>query len=83
MLMIQMLVLSEKFKTFLSLKSECDFLEGTTSAGKTTVGITKYMIMVSQSKKKFHIIAGADLGTAEKNIINNNVIFLITIYFCL
>ena len=65
-----MLVLSEKFKTFLSLKSECDFLEGTTSAGKTTVGITKYMIMVAQSKKKFHIIAGADLGTAEKNIIN-------------
>lgn len=47
-----------------------DYLEGTTAAGKTTVGIFKFMLMVAKSDRKFHVIAGADLGTVEKNVIN-------------
>lgn len=66
-----MLVLSQKFKDFLSYKCEREFLEGTTASGKTTVGIFKFMCLVANSSKKFHIIAGADLGTTEKNVINS------------
>lgn len=47
-----------------------EFLEGTTAAGKTTVGALKFMGRVAQSKAKQHILAGLDLGTIEKNIIN-------------
>ena len=65
-----MLVLSEKNKTFLKIKGEKEFLEGTTAAGKTTIGISKWMMIVAISDKRFHIIAAADKGTAEKNIIN-------------
>ncbi len=65
-----MLVLSDKFKEFILTRTERDYLEGTTSAGKTTVGIFKFMLMVADSDIKFHIIAGADKGTVEKNVIN-------------
>lgn len=65
-----MLSLSEKNITFLKVKGEKEFLEGTTAAGKTTIGISKWMIIVANSDKKFHIIAAMDKGTAEKNIIN-------------
>ena len=34
------------------------------------MGIFKWMCIVADSEKKFHVIAGADLGTVEKNIIN-------------
>lgn len=64
------LTLSEKDKTFLKIKGEKEFLEGTTASGKTTIGIFKWMCVVENSKKKYHIIAGADKGTAEKNVIN-------------
>lgn len=66
-----MLVLSPKFKDFLTVDVPREFLEGTTAAGKTTVGITKFMFKVADSDVKFHIIAGADLGTVEKNVINS------------
>lgn len=66
-----MLILSQKFKDFLSYKCEREFLEGTTASGKTTVGIFKFMCLVANSNKKFHIVAGADLGTVEKNVINS------------
>lgn len=65
-----MLVLSPKFKDFLSVRADREHLEGTTASGKTTVGIFKWMCLVADSNKKFHVIAGADLGTVEKNIIN-------------
>ncbi len=65
-----MLILSPKFKDFLSVYTDRDFLEGTTASGKTTVGIFKFMCRVADSNKKFHVIAGADLGTVEKNAIN-------------
>lgn len=67
------LVLSPKFKDFLSVYCEREYLEGTTAAGKTTVGIPKFMIRVAMSNKKDHVIAGADLGTVEKNIINSEL----------
>lgn len=47
-----------------------EFLEGTTAAGKTTVGALKFMGKVAKSNAKQHILSGLDLGTIEKNIIN-------------
>lgn len=67
------LVLSPKFKDFLTTYCEREFLEGTTAAGKTTVGIPKFMLRVAMSDKKDHVIAGADIGTVEKNIINSEL----------
>jgi PBSX family phage terminase large subunit len=67
------LILSEKYKAFLRHHSPVEFLEGTTAAGKTTVGIFKFMLRVAESKKKYHIVAAKDTGTAEKNIINKDL----------
>ncbi|GLB31772.1 hypothetical protein LAD12857_36950 [Lacrimispora amygdalina] len=50
-----------------------EFLEGTTAAGKTTVGLFKFMLKVAESPKKLHIIAAKDTGTAEKSIINKDL----------
>ena len=61
--------LSPKYKDFLKHNAPVEFLEGTTSAGKTTVGITKFMLKVAKSKKKMHVIAAKTTGVAEKNII--------------
>lgn len=63
------LVLSDKYKAFLKCDAPVEFLEGTTYAGKTTVGLFKFMLKVASSHKKLHIIASEDTGTAEKNII--------------
>ena len=65
----EQLLLSDKYKAFLRCNASVEFLEGTTSAGKTTVGLFKFMLKVASSKKKLHIIAAKDTGTAEKNII--------------
>ena len=67
------LLLSEKYKAFLSYNAPVEMLEGTTFAGKTTVGIFKFMLKVAESNKKLHIIAAEDTGTAEKNIINKEL----------
>ena len=64
------LILSPKYKDFLKHEAPVEFLEGTTYAGKTTVGVFKFMLKVAQSEKKLHILSGLDLGTIEKNIIN-------------
>lgn len=45
----------------------------TTAAGKTTVGIYKFMLKVAASPKKLHIIAADDTGAAEKNIIQKDL----------
>lgn len=71
-----MLLLSPKFKDFLTIDAEKEFLEGVTACGKTTVGIFKFMCKVANSDKRFHIIAGADLGTVEKNVINGERMLL-------
>lgn len=67
------LLLSEKYKAFLRCDAPVEFLEGTTAAGKTTVGIFKFMLKVAESPKKIHILSGLDLGTVEKNIITKEL----------
>lgn len=69
----QHLVLSKKYKSFIRCQAPVEFLEGTTAAGKTTVGLFKFMLKVADSPKKLHIIAAKDTGTAEKNIINKDL----------
>lgn len=64
------LLLSDKYLDFMDHEAPVEFLEGTTYAGKTTVGVVKYLFRVAQSTKKMHILSGLDLGTIEKNIIN-------------
>lgn len=66
-----MLKLSPKFKDFILTETKRDYLEGTTAAGKTTVGIFKFMMMVAKSDIKYHVMAGVDIGTIEKNVINS------------
>lgn len=66
-------VLSKKYIEFLKYNdANTEFLEGTTYAGKTTIGVPKFMFRVASSPKKFHILAGLDLGTIEKNIIQKD-----------
>ena len=67
------LILSDKYKKFLKTKAPVEFLEGTTAAGKTTVGIFKFMLRVAESPKRQHILSGLDTGTIEKNIINKEL----------
>ena len=69
----QNLILSDKYKAFVRHDAPVEFLEGTTAAGKTTVGIFKFMLKVAESTKKLHIIAAEDTGTAEKNLINKDL----------
>ena len=66
-------LLSDKYKAFLRHTAPVEFLEGTTAAGKTTVGVLKFMLKVAESPKKMHILSGLDLGTIEKNIINKDL----------
>lgn len=66
-------LLSEKYKAFLRCNAPVEFLEGTTAAGKTTVGLFKFMLRVAESPKKIHILSGLDLGTIEKNIIQKEL----------
>ena len=70
---IDNLKLSDKYIAFIKHNAPVEFLEGTTSAGKTTVGIFKFMLKVAENPKKYHIIAAKDTGTAEKNIINKDL----------
>lgn len=67
--MMSDLILSPKYKAFLKYQTNVEFLEGTTAAGKTTVGAVKFLFKVAESNRKLHIISGLDLGTIEKNII--------------
>lgn len=71
--MSEQYLLSEKYKAFIKYNAPVEFLEGTTFAGKTTVGILKFMFKVAESPKKLHIISGLDTGTIEKNIINKDL----------
>ncbi|CYU12585.1 TPA: terminase family protein [Streptococcus suis] len=67
------LILSDKYKEFLRHNAEAEALEGTTAAGKTTVGAFKFMLKVAKSPKKLHFIASKSIGDAEKNIINSDL----------
>lgn len=61
-----------KFDAFIDHEAPVEFLEGVTAAGKTTVGIYKFMMNVADSRMQQHIIAGLDTGTIEKNIIDKD-----------
>lgn len=67
------LILSDKYKAFLRCDAPVEFCEGTTAAGKTTVGLFKFMMKVADSPKKLHVLAGLDQGTIEKNVINKEL----------
>lgn len=69
-----MFKLSRKYIDFIKdMDVDADFLEGTTASGKTTIGAgVKFMIKVSASNKKLHIIAGRTTGVVEKNIIQQD-----------
>lgn len=61
---------SEKYMDFLSYDGATrEYLEGTTAAGKTTVGVFKWMLKVAESDKQTHIIAAEKTGVIQKNII--------------
>lgn len=64
------MILSPKYLDFLQSNAKVEVLEGTTFAGKTTVGVVKFMLRVADSSKRFHVLSGLDLGTIEKNIVN-------------
>ncbi len=64
------MILSPKYLDFLQSNAKVEVLEGTTFAGKTTVGVVKFMLRVAASNKRFHVLSGLDLGTIEKNIVN-------------
>ena len=53
-------------------QAKLEVLEGTTYAGKTTVGVVKFLFRVAESKQRAHIMAGNDLGTLEKNVITKD-----------
>lgn len=67
------LILSPKYEAFLRCDAPVEFLEGTTAAGKTTVGLFKFMLKVAESPQKLHVLSAKDIGTAEKNIINKDL----------
>lgn len=67
------LILSDKYKTFLRTDVPVEFLEGTTYAGKTTVGAIKFLLKVAKNPKKQHVISGLDTGTIEKNVLNKDL----------
>lgn len=65
--------LSPKFIAFLkNTNFTFEFLESCTYAGKSTVGIIKALFTIADSPKKFHVIAGLDLGVIERNLINKD-----------
>ncbi|MBU5439486.1 hypothetical protein KQI42_15835 [Tissierella sp. MSJ-40] len=68
----ELVPLSEKYLDFMSYNAPVEFLEGTTFAGKTTIGVVKWMLKVADSPKKQHVLAGLDLGTITKNIITKD-----------
>ena len=63
------MLLSDKYWDFIDTPARADFLEGTTSSGKTTTVAIKFMMEVERSKVTQHVIASKTTGTAEKNII--------------
>ena len=61
-----------KFDAFIDHRAPVEFLEGVTAAGKSTVGIYKFMMNVAESPQQLHIISGLDTGTIEKNLITKD-----------
>lgn len=66
-------ILSEKMIDYLNTRTgvKLEVLEGTTRGGKSTIGIVKFMLMVSESDKDQHLIAGRTTGVIIKNLIKS------------
>ena len=62
--------ISNKYRRFLKTKAKVEILEGTTSAGKTTIGMVKAILYTAKQKRNVHLIVGQSIGMVEKNIIN-------------
>ncbi len=60
------LPLSQIYIDFLQNRAKKEYMEGTTAAGKTTIGAIKFMLRVAESKRKFHMIAAADIRYCRK-----------------
>ncbi|WP_218925372.1 MULTISPECIES: terminase large subunit domain-containing protein [unclassified Gemella] len=67
------IILSDKYKHFIRHNAKAEALEGTTAAGKTTVGVIKFMLKVAKSNQKLHFIASKTVGDCEKNIIQSDL----------
>lgn len=67
------LILSAKYQAFMRCTAALEVLEGTTAAGKTTVGLFKFVLKCAASGKKQHLLAAEDTGAAEKNIITKDL----------
>jgi PBSX family phage terminase large subunit len=65
--------LSEKYRDFLRHEAPVEFMEGSTASGKTTVGAVKFLLKAHASPRRQHLIAGVDLGTIERNVINRDM----------
>lgn len=61
-----LLPLSQIYIDFLNYRAKKEFMEGTTAAGKTTIGAIKFMIRVAESNQKYHMIASADIRNSRK-----------------
>lgn len=64
--LVYTLPLSPKYIDFLNNRAKKEFMEGTTAAGKTTIGVIKFMLRVAESKRKYHAIAAADIRYCRK-----------------
>lgn len=74
MAMTMKLVLSDKYKDFIKhTGTKVEILEGTTAAGKTTVGIFKFILLCAKSKKRYHVMAATTTGAAERNFIQKDL----------
>ena len=61
--------LSPKMIDFLKSSNDVDVLEGTTSAGKTTIAIPKFMFEVAKSDMKYILLVILDTRTFNKYLI--------------
>lgn len=68
------IILSPKYKYFLKYnKADVEILEGTTAAGKTTIGLIKWMLRVAESSKKNHFIAKDTVGEVLSKLVNKEL----------
>lgn len=67
------MLLSDKYWDFIDTIARAEFLEGTTSSGKTTTVGVKFMMNVAESSMNQHVIAAKTTGVVEKNIINSDM----------
>lgn len=63
------MILSDKYKAFLRHNAKAEALEGTTAAGKTTVGAFKFMLKVAKSSKSYTLLLQNQLVTRKRTLL--------------